>query len=74
MKASEGVGVGGGRTKGERDLRIPVNFNAKLWLYISDLILLGKCAFPLRLFLKIYMWSLSAFSYAQLPSVIDKNK
>lgn len=51
MEASEGVGVGGGRTKGERDLRIPVNFNAKLWLYISDLILLGKCAFPLRLFL-----------------------
>lgn len=52
MEASEGVGVGGGRTKGERDLRIPVNYNAKLWLYISDLILLGKCAFPLRLFLK----------------------
>ena len=52
MEASEGVGVGGGRTKAERDLRIPVNFNAKLWLYILDLILLGKYAFPLRLFLK----------------------
>ena len=70
MEASEGVGVGG-RTKGERDLRIPVpncGYIFKILFFLENMLFLWGS------FLKIYMWSLSAFSYAQLPSVIDKNK
>lgn len=43
------MGVGWWKEEGREGL---ANSGAKLWLYISDLILLGKYAFPLRLFLK----------------------